>query len=135
MTELGQSHDFGDHIAMVAFMLAVIAISGTIQLHMLNLVMKYYDQLEAIPIYQTAVMIMWFCTGLIVFDEARFYSSLELLGIFGSSCLCCIGINFLMMKTKMLKEARREELDIVKHQSSKQSLLSKRSEKEADSQL
>ena len=100
---------------MVAFMLAVIAISGTIQLHMLNLVMKYYDQLEAIPIYQTAVMIMWICTGLIVFDEARFYTSLELLGIFGSSCLCCIGINFLMMKTKMLKDAQRKERNGVQN--------------------
>ena len=54
-------------------------------------------------------MTLWICTGLIVFDEARFYTGLELLGIFGSICLCCIGINFLMMKTKMLKDARREE--------------------------
>ena len=136
VTTLGfQDHDFGENIGLVILLIVIIAISGAIQLHLLNIVMKYYDQIEAIPIYQTAVMILWICTGLIIFDEARFYTSLELLGIFGSICLSCIGVYFLMMKTKMLKEARREELDIVKHQSSKQSLLSKRSEKEADSQL
>ena len=59
-------------------------------------------------------MVLWICTGLIVFDEARFYTGLELLGIFGSICFCGIGINFLMMKTKMLKEARREEIENFK---------------------
>ena len=54
-------------------------------------------------------MILWLCTGLIVFDEARFYTGFELLGIAGSITLCCIGINFLVRKTNMLKEARLEE--------------------------
>ena len=54
-------------------------------------------------------MILWVCTGLIVFDEARFYTGFELLGIAGSIILCCIGINFLLRKTNMLKEARLEE--------------------------
>ena len=83
--------------------------SGTIQLHMLNLAMKYYSQLEVIPIYQTAVMILWICTGMIVFEEARFYTTIELLGISGSILCCCIGIKFLTMKNKMLEAARRED--------------------------
>ena len=61
------------------------------------------------PTYSTAVMILWISTGLIVFDEARFYSNYELLGIVGSITLCVIGINFLVRKTKMLKETRLEE--------------------------
>ena len=80
--------------------------------------MKYYDQIEAIPIYQTAVMILWICTGLIIFDEARFYTTLELLGIFGSICLSCVGVYFLMMKTKMLKDAQRKEMNDVQQDSS-----------------
>lgn len=78
---------------------------------MLNLGMKYYDQIEAIPIYQTCVMILWICTGLIVFDEVRFYTNLELLGIAGSITLSCIGIKFLTMKTKML-EAQKKQAQI-----------------------
>ena len=56
------------------------------------------------PVYSTAVMILWICTGLIVFDEARFYKTRELLFIAGSICLCIIGINFLVRKTKVMKE-------------------------------
>jgi len=37
-------------------------------------------------------MVMWICTGLIVFEEARFYTNLEMLGIFASIIMCCIGI-------------------------------------------
>ena len=51
---------------------------------------------------------MWICTGLIVFEETRFYSNLELLGIFGSITACCIGIKFLTMKTKLLKDQRQQ---------------------------
>ena len=51
-------------------------------------------------------MILWICTGLIVFDEARFYTNLELLGIGGSILLSCAGIKCLTMKTKMLEAAR-----------------------------
>ena len=54
-------------------------------------------------------MILWICTGLIVFDEARFYTGLELLGIAGSISLTCIGIKCLTMKTKKLEAARKAE--------------------------
>jgi hypothetical protein len=109
ITELGESGEFFDHKLLIFGMALCVGISGTVQLHMLNLAMKYYDQIEAIPVYQTSVMIMWILTGLIVFDEVKFYSALELCGIAGSLTLCCIGIKFLTMKTKMLKEAKREE--------------------------
>lgn len=54
-------------------------------------------------------MVLWICTGLIVFDEARFYTPLELLGISGSILCSVIGIKFLTMKTKMLEAVRRDE--------------------------
>ena len=46
---------------------------------------------------------------MIVFEEARFYTTIELLGIAGSILCCCIGIKFLTMKNKMLEAARRED--------------------------
>lgn len=36
--------------------------------------MKYYDQMEAVPIYQTSLMIMWIVTGLVVMNESELYS-------------------------------------------------------------
>lgn len=62
------------------------------------------------PIYQTVVMILWICTGLVIFDEARFYSTLELLGIFGSIGLCCVGCGFLMVKTKKHKKPSAQKV-------------------------
>ena len=68
--------------------------------------MKFFDQLEVIPVYQTTIMMMWILTGMIVFDEIGFYSTKELVLIFGSMVLCCIGIYFLYSKTKFIKQAQ-----------------------------
>ena len=76
VTELGQAKEFMDNLGLVIIMFACIGISGTMQLHMLNLAMKYYDQIEAIPIYTTAVMIMWIGAALVVFDEIHYYTKL-----------------------------------------------------------
>lgn len=114
LTELGETGEFFDHIPLVVTMAFTMGLSGAMQLHMLNLAMKYYDQIEAIPIYQTCVMILWILTGLIVFDEVRFYSRLELFGILGSLTLSCIGIKFLTIKTKMLEAERIEEASTKK---------------------
>ena len=73
LTELGQSKELGSHIVLDLIMMVTIAFSGMTQVHMLNKAMKYYDQLEVVPIYQTASMTLWICTGLIVFDEASLY--------------------------------------------------------------
>ena len=54
-------------------------------------------------------MILWIGTGLIVFDEVRFYSNAQLFGILGSITSCCIGIKFLTMKTKLLRAQRKGE--------------------------
>ena len=77
--------------------------------------MKYYDQIECIPIYSTFIMIMWITTGLIVFEEAKLYSRIELLKILGSILICCVGIKILTMKTKVLKAAvEKSERDVHK---------------------
>jgi hypothetical protein len=108
-SELGQTSSISTHWLLAALMLLAIGASGAVQLHMLNLAMKYYNQIEVIPIYSTAIMVIWIATGMVVFNEARFYSTLELFGIAGSILSCVIGIKFLTMKTKMLEAARLEE--------------------------
>ena len=91
-------------------MTVLLMLSGSLQLHLLNQAMKYYDQLEAVPIYQTCLMVMWIITGLIVLDEKQHYSWLELGTMAGSIFLCCIGIVLLTKKTKAVRQAAKEEL-------------------------
>ena len=106
-----QGHDVWENIWLVILLLVIILLNSPIQMHVLNLAIKYYDQIEVMPVYQTAVMVLWICTGLIIFDEARFYSTLDLLGIVGSILLCCIGCGFLMVKTSSKKAEEKEDLE------------------------
>ena len=54
-------------------------------------------------------MCLWILSGLIVFNEARFYSIQELLAIAGSLTLCIIGIIFLIKKQKAAKKMSLDE--------------------------
>ena len=83
---------------MVASLAIFAALSSVLQLHLLQFAMKYYDQLEAMPIYQTAIMIMWIVSGLIIFRETRYYTWGQLWCIFFAIVVCCIGIKFLTSK-------------------------------------
>ena len=113
--ELVQSGASSNHILLIVSMILMLIVSAALQLHLVNCAMKYYDQLEAVPIYQTCLMIMWILSGLIVLDEKRYYSWPELFGFLGSIIICCIGIKLLTMKTKMVKiEERRSRRDILK---------------------
>jgi hypothetical protein len=51
IAELAESDDLRNHLVLTCVMAVSVGISGALQLHMLNLAMKYYDQIEAIPIY------------------------------------------------------------------------------------
>ena len=47
-------------------MLGTLVVCGGYQLHLVNQAMKYYDQMEAVPVYQTSLMIMWILSGLVI---------------------------------------------------------------------
>lgn len=109
LAELMQAQIFVDNLLLSFIMVAFIFVSAAFQMHMLNCAMKYYDQIEVMPIYQTCIMIMWITTGMIVFEETQYYSSGQLGVISVSIVACCIGIYFLYAKTKAIKANEREE--------------------------
>ena len=110
--ELIQSGSAKDNVVMMVVMVFTMGLMGLGQMHMLNFAMKLYDQIEAVPVYQTCLMIMWIFTGLVILDEKQFYTGLELTTLAGCVALCCVGIKLLTLKTKLLRaEARRERAD------------------------
>ena len=50
-------------------------------------------------------MMMWVCTGMIVYEETQYYSAGELAAIFGALVACGIGISFLYAKSKAMKSS------------------------------
>ena len=51
LTELGESGDFLSHLLLAFCLIAAAIASGTYQVWMLNKAMKFYDQMEAMPIF------------------------------------------------------------------------------------
>ena len=101
--ELAQSNGISDYKAMTALVVIMLLWAGTMNIHSLNMAMKYYDQLEVIPIYNSLCMLTWFLSGVIVLDEFANYTDKQRIGTFVCLSICAIGIKFLTMKTDYLK--------------------------------
>ena len=71
--------------------------------HSLNLAMKYFDQLQVMPIFMIAIMVLWICSGLTILEESKYYTWGELFSLYASFAVCCIGIKILMSKIKQQK--------------------------------
>ena len=70
---------------------------------MLNTAMRYYEQMEVIPIFETSVMVFWICTGMLLLDEIQFYTSKQLWYIVFAVFICSIGVKFLTSKKTFTK--------------------------------
>ena len=60
-----------------------------------------------IPTYQTFIMLSWIGIGLIVFEEYKMYSPLNIAGIAFAVCMCLLGVKFLTMKRRGEKKETR----------------------------
>ena len=101
--EMIWNEDAGGHYLLIPMMFMLAFASAAYNLHLLNQAMKYYSQMEVVPVYQTALLICWIGTGLIILEEKKFYSGLELAYIFLSVLLCLVGIKIITMKKKLLQ--------------------------------
>ena len=45
-------------------------------IYVLNIAMRYYDNIDVIPIFQSFILLMMLASGWVVLDEARLYSYL-----------------------------------------------------------
>ena len=113
--EIIQAHKFAEN-QLLAWSLGLMMIASSVfQAHSINLAMKYYDQLEVMPIFQAMIMIMWILGGMVVLQEAQFYSWGQLGGIAASFFVCCIGIYLLVAKIKTQRRETKQRRSRSKH--------------------
>ena len=72
--------------------------SAFLVLWMLNFVMARYDQMDALPIYQSYNLVLGIVCGLILLGEATRYSTGSLFGLFLACIVCVSGIAVLALK-------------------------------------
>ena len=60
--------------------------------------MKYYDQLDVVPIFLTSVLIFNIVEGMILLDEVSLYERTDLIGISFGIAACMLGIIILTSK-------------------------------------
>ena len=64
----------------------------------LNLSMKYYNNLDVMPIYQSTILMGLMVSGLLVLNESALYTVGELFLLFGSAIVVIAGIYLLTKK-------------------------------------
>jgi len=104
--ELVTSSTISDAGFLISTLLIFAITSNILQMHLLNLAMKYYDQIEVIPICMTSLIVCQILCGLFFLDEISYYNASGLSGIFASSFVCTVGIMFLMKKNSYLENEK-----------------------------
>ena len=78
-------------------------------IYVLNIAMRYYDNLDVMPIFQSFILFMMIVSGWVVFDEVQFYTPLQMVGITCSSLVVCVGIKILTMKKSLTKSSSEKQ--------------------------
>ena len=83
----------------------MLAGTAILTLMYVNYGIKYYDQIEVMPIYQTSLLLHNILVGLLCLNELKFYTFGMLSGIAASTLICSLGIYILLEKNKEKKAA------------------------------
>ena len=68
------------------------------QLYAMQMSMKYYDQIEVIPVFLIAVLVFVLLCGMVVLNDIILYNTVRLIGITIGVICCAIGIYIVIMK-------------------------------------
>ena len=77
---------------------AMGSLCAVFNVYALNMSMKYYQNLDVMPAYQSFILMHMILSGLIVLNEAALYSVWELVKLSGSAVLVIAGIYVLTQK-------------------------------------
>lgn len=93
-----------DYLYCIPFTL-LLAYTGYRTFIYVNYGIKYYDQMEVMPVYQTCLLNHNILVGMLCLNELRFYTTGMLLGILLSTTCCIIGITVLLEKNREKRKA------------------------------
>ena len=96
---LKDAEEWSDYLYLLIF-LPMLVTTATITMIYVNYGIKYYDQIEVMPIYQTSLLLHNILVGLLCLNEMRFYTFGMLGGIGLSTFICSLGIFVLLEKNK-----------------------------------
>ena len=96
--EVLQSGEASNHILFFSCLILMGFGFAALQTYILNLSMKYYNNTDVNPIYESFRMISWMLSGLILLDESKFYTWSELFQLGGSVLVIIAGIYVMTMK-------------------------------------
>ena len=102
--ELFAAGEAGENLLTLTMLVIFMSFTSISQMHSLNLAMMYYEQLEVMPINMTCIMISWMVSGMFLLREGQYYSTTDLVWIFSSFAICCLGIKVLMSKIKQQRD-------------------------------
>ena len=111
--EILTSHDFWKMPYMASFIFLSGCAGGLIQMLFLNIAMRYYNNLDIMPVYQSLILIMMLICGWVLLDEIEYYELSDMLGIIGSSVLIIIGIKVITMKTSVVTQIKKRRTSIA----------------------
>ena len=78
----------------------------------MNVALKYYDQMEIIPIYQSSVILNNVLCGGIIFNEFSRYVYWKVIVLFVGFTICIVGILIIVKKNQLLA-AKMHLMDVV----------------------
>ena len=102
MGELLQSGTFLDAPGLITFLISIAIFSSIFLILTLNFVMARYDQLDAMPIYQSMNMVMGIICGLVILGEDERYSGESMVGICIAMLVTIAGIFVLGFKKTLI---------------------------------
>ena len=71
---------------------------AVLQIYLLNLNLKYFNNLDLMPVYQASILICNMVCGLVLLNEIANYTAIDLLQLFGSVCFVAAGIWVMTLK-------------------------------------
>ena len=81
--------------------------------------MKYYDQIEVIPVFLIAVLVFVLLCGMVVLNDIILYNAVRLIGITIGVICCGIGIYIVIMKNTTIAapaQLNNAEILLAEHQ-------------------
>ena len=105
--EILAQNDFWNMPVMATVLLTSVLVGAAMQIIVLNVALRYYNNLDIIPVYMSLILIMMLVCGWILLDEIQFYTKSEIIGILFSSLLVIIGIKIITMKTTVIATLKK----------------------------